>query len=157
MTNAAAPARRRMPCHVLVVDDHEESRLTERLVLEYFGFVVTEATTGLDALAIAQAHPPRIVLLDIVLPEIDGRQLARMLRANPSTRDAAILAVSALSGPDERERAIAAGCDEFISKPVPPLHLVRMVRLYARRNKHHTNHTTSTAYDFDPLEARAGQ
>jgi len=153
MNSVAAPARRRTPCTVLVVDDHDESRLTERLVLEYFGFVVTEARNGLDALAIAQANHPRIVLLDIILPEIDGRQLARMLRADPSTRHAALLAVSALSGPEERERAIMAGCDEFISKPVPPLHLVRMVRLYARRDErlHHR------AYDFDPLELRARQ
>jgi CheY-like chemotaxis protein len=144
------PARRRRPCTVLVVDDHDESRLTQRLVLEYFGFVVTEARTGLDALALAQANLPRIVLLDIVLPEIDGRQLARMLRADPSTRNVALLAVSALSGPEERERALTAGCDEFISKPVPPLHLVRMVRLYARRDER-------PVYDFDPLEMPAQQ
>lgn len=155
MTGMAAPARRRTPCTVLVVDDHDESRSTERLVLEYFGFVVTEARTGLDALAIAQANPPRIVLLDIVLPEIDGRELARMLRADPSTRDAALLAVSALSGSEERERAIAAGCDEFISKPVPPLHLVRMVRRYARHDAQRRRRSANPAYDFDPLEARA--
>ena len=142
------PTRRRAPCTVLVADDHDESRITERTVLEYFGFAVTEARTGLDALALAQANQPRIVLLDIVLPEIDGRQVARMLRADPATRHAALLAISALSGPDERESAITAGCDEFISKPVPPLHLIRLVRLYARREDHST-------YDFDPLELRA--
>lgn len=141
----AAPTRRRSPCTVLVADDHDESRLTQRLVLEYFGFVVSEARTGLDALALAQVNHPRIVLLDIELPEIDGRQLARMLRADPSTRHAALLAISALSGPEERERALIAGCDEFICKPVPPLHLVRIVRLYARRS-------SLQAYDFDPLE-----
>ena len=155
MTSAPAPARRRAPCTVLVVDDHDESRSTERLVLEYFGFIVQEARTGLDALAIAQANPPRIVLLDIVLPEIDGRELARMLRADPSTRDTALLAVSALSGQEERERAIAAGCDEFISKPVPPLHLVRMVRLYARRDAHLRRAEANHVYDYDPLELRA--
>src|SRR6185295_2569199 len=141
------PLRRRSPCTVLIVEDDDGTRLAERLVLESFGFFVREASSGLDALALAQVSRPRIVLLDIILPEIDGRQLARMLRADPSTRHAALLAVSALSGPEERERAITAGCDEFISKPVPPLHLVRMVRLYARRDErlHHG------AYDFDPL------
>jgi len=77
-----------------------------------------------------------------------------MLRADPATRHAALIAVSALSGPEERERALTAGCDEFISKPVPPLHLVRMVRLYARRDEQRQQ---QRAYDFDPLELRAKQ
>ncbi|HEY9227184.1 MAG TPA: response regulator, partial [Gemmatimonadaceae bacterium] len=98
-----------------------------------YGFVVDEARNGLEALAIAQANRPRIVLLDMVLPEIDGRQLARMLRADPVTRHAALLAVSAADSPEERESAINAGCDAFVSKPVSPMHLVSMIRLYARR------------------------
>lgn len=125
--------RRRAPCLVLVVDDHDDTRLAERIVLEAFGFVVKEARTGLDALAIAQASRPRIILLDLVLPEIDGRQLARMLRADPTTRDAALLAVSASTSPEVRQDALSAGCDEFVAKPVPPLFLVRMVRRHIRR------------------------
>ncbi len=125
--------RRRAPCVVLVADDHDDSRIAERIVLEAFGFVVKEARTGLAALAIAQASRPRIILLDLVLPEIDGRQLARMLRADPMTRDAALLAVSASTNPEARQDALTAGCDAFVAKPVPPLFLVRMVRLYVRR------------------------
>jgi len=126
-------ARRRSPCVVLVADDHDDSRMAERIVLEAFGFVVKEARTGLDALAIAQASRPRIILLDLVLPEIDGRQLARMLRADPTTRDAALLAVSASTSPEVRQDALRAGCDAFVAKPVPPLFLIRMVRLHIRR------------------------
>jgi CheY-like chemotaxis protein len=126
------PSRRRAPCVVLVAEDHDDTRIAERIVLEAFGFVVKEARTGLDALAIAQASRPRIVLLDLVLPEIDGPQLARMLRADPTTRDAALLAVSASVNPDAREEALNAGCDAFVAKPVPPLVLVRMVRRHVR-------------------------
>jgi CheY-like chemotaxis protein len=126
--------RRRAPCVVLVADDHDDSRIAERIVLEAFGFVVKEARTGLDALAIALASRPRIILLDLVLPEIDGRQLARMLRADPITRDAALLAVSASTSPEARQDALSAGCDAFVAKPVPPLFLVRMVRLHIRRD-----------------------
>jgi CheY-like chemotaxis protein len=125
--------RRRSPCVVLVADDHDDSRIAERIVLEAFGFVVKEARTGLDALAIAQASRPRVILLDLVLPEIDGRQLARMLRADPTTRGAALLAVSASTSPDVRKEALSAGCDAFVAKPVEPLSLVRMVRRHARR------------------------
>jgi CheY-like chemotaxis protein len=131
----AGTGRRRAPCVVLVAEDHDDTRVAERIVLEAFGFVVKEARTGLDALAIAQASRPRIILLDLVLPEIDGPQLARMLRADPMTRDAALLAVSASTGPEARHVALSAGCDDFVAKPVPPLCLVRMVRLHVRREQ----------------------
>ena len=139
------PTRRRSPCMVLIADDHDESRRTQRLVLEHFGFAVTEAQNGLDALAIALASHPSIILIDVILPEVDGCELARMLRADPATRHASLLAVSAMSDPETRERALRAGCDEFVAKPVPPLQLVRLIQGYARRRVHRT-------YDFDPIE-----
>jgi CheY-like chemotaxis protein len=137
------PTRRRLPCSVLVVDDHDEVRGALRLVLEHFGFAVRDAATGLDALALAQASRPRIVLLDMVLPEIDGQLLARMLRADPMTRHAALVATSASAAPETRTEALSAGCDEFLVKPIEPLHLVATVRAYARRRP---------GYDLDPLD-----
>ncbi len=146
MSDEPLPARRRRPCTILIADDHDDTRFAERLVLEHFGFVVHEASTGLDALALALVSRPRIVLLDIVLPDIDGPQLARMLRADPATCHAAIIAVSAASPFDEGERALRAGCDEFVAKPVAPLHLARIAARYARRRE---------TYDFDPLERQS--
>lgn len=138
------PTRRRQPCSVLIVDDHDEVRYALRVVLEHFGFAVRDAATGLDALALAQACPPRIVLLDMVLPEIDGQLLARMLRADPMTRHAALVATSASAAPETRTEALSAGCDEFLVKPIEPLHLVATVRSYARRRR--------PGYDLDPLD-----
>ena len=117
------------------MDDHEETRVTERLVLEHFGFAVTEARTGLEALALAQADRPEVVLLDIELPAIDGRELARMFRADPAMRDSALVAVSAMEEPEARASALAAGMDAYVTKPVPPLDLVGLVRACARRNR----------------------
>ena len=141
------PTRRRAPCVVLIVDDHDESRITQRLVLEHFGFAVTEAQNGLDGLAVALASQPSIVLIDVILPEVDGCELARMLRADSTTRNAALIAISAMADPETRDRALRAGCDEFITKPVPPLQLVRVIQRYARRG------TAARTYDFDPMEA----
>lgn len=137
-----AKARRRLPCSVLVADDHDDLRDAVRLVLEYFGFAVHTAATGLDALAIAQATRPQILLLDMVLPGIDGEQLARMLRADPATRDAALIATSASHS--LRAAAMSAGCDTFVGKPIPPMRLVSTVRYYARHPRQR--------YDFDPIE-----
>ncbi len=135
-------ARRRLPCSVLVADDHDDVREAVRLVLEYFGFAVHTAATGLDALAIAQATRPRILLLDMVLPAIDGEQLARMLRADPMTCEAALIATSASHS--LRAAAMSAGCDTFVGKPIPPMRLISTVRYYARHPR--------SRYDFDPIE-----
>jgi len=139
---AGSKARRRLPCSVLVADDHEELCDAVRLVLEYFGFAVHTAATGLDALALAQATRPRILLLDMVLPAIDGEQLAQMLRADPTTRDAALIATSASHS--LRAAALRAGCDTFVGKPIAPMRLVSTVRYYARHPR--------SRYDFDPIE-----
>jgi two-component system cell cycle response regulator DivK len=112
---------------VLLVEDHDDSRAAERLVLEEAGYVVTEAATGLDGLALALATLPRVVLIDMVLPGIDGSQLARMLRADPSTRTTALLGLSASCDPEDRACALDAGCDAFLSKPFSPLQLVDLV------------------------------
>lgn len=133
MSTLACPTRRRSPCTVLVVDDDDDSRSADRVVLEHFGFVVHEASRGLDALALAQITCPRVILLDMVLPEIDGAQLARMLRADPATRNVALVAMSASDASEERARALDAGCDEFIGKPIAPLELVNVIHRYIRQ------------------------
>lgn len=130
------PTRRRSLCTVLVVDDDDGCRLAERVVLEHYGFVVREASRGLDALALAQMSRPQVVLLDMVLPEIDGSQLARMLRSDPALRHAALLAVSASGSFEERQRAMDAGCDEFLYKPITPASLANTIIRHARRPRH---------------------
>lgn len=138
------------PVSVLIADDHDHGRSASRLVLQGAGFAVIEARTGFEALVLAQISRPRVMLLDIVLPEIDGLQLTRMLRADPTMRHAAIIAITAFSGHEYRGAAAAAGCDEFVTKPVPAPHLVELVRLYARRPIH-------PAYELDlPAAGDAG-
>jgi CheY-like chemotaxis protein len=127
------PARRRAPCTVLVVDDDDTTRLAVRVVLEHHGFVVREASRGLEALALAQMSRPRVVLLDLVLPEIDGPQLAEMLRRDPAMCDAALIAVSASADDEDRRRALDAGCNEFLYKPMTPASLAGAIIRQARR------------------------
>ena len=133
MSAIEQPARRRSPCTVLVVDDDDATRLAARVVLEHYGFVVREASRGLDALALAQMSRPRVVLLDMVLPEIDGSQLARMLRSDPAMRDAALVGVSASDAVEDRIRAMDAGCDEFLYKPMTPASLAGAIIRQVRR------------------------
>lgn len=115
---------------ILLVEDHDDSRLAERLLLERSGYVVVEARTGHDGLALSRSAHPRVVLLDMVLPGIDGEQLARMLRADLGCKDVALVGLSASDDPELRTRALNAGCDEFIAKPVSPLFLVGVVERF---------------------------
>jgi CheY-like chemotaxis protein len=133
MTAQPVFTRRRSPCTVLVVDDYDEGRATQRLLFESLGFVVHESRSGLEALASAQASPPDIVLLDLILPEIDGLQLARMIRADPVLRHAVLVAVSASGNDTDREKALGAGCDAFLRKPLSPKALLREIRRHIGR------------------------
>lgn len=118
------------PPMILVVDDHEPSRTLARLVLERAGFRVEEAATGGEGLRQAQELRPALMLLDIILPEIDGWTLARMLRADPRTCDAVILALTALTGANDGARSLASGFDEVLTKPVLPRTLAAVVGRY---------------------------
>lgn len=115
---------------VLLVEDHDDTRLAERFVLERCGYEVVEARTGFDGLALSLAAHPSVILLDMVLPGIDGEQLARMLRADGQSRHVVLVGLSASDEPDMRARALRAGCDEFVAKPVSPVDLAAVVGRY---------------------------
>ena len=117
----------REPPLVLVVDDHEPSRSLARIVLERAGLRVEEAATGGEGLRLAQSLRPAVMLLDIILPEIDGWALARLLRQDVRTRDAVILALTALTGVNDGARSLACGFDEVLTKPVLPRALAAIV------------------------------
>ena len=115
------------PC-VLVVDDHEESRTIARLVLERAGFRVAEASTGSEGLRLATALRPVAVLTDLIMPGLDGWELARQLNKNPATKGTAIIALTAVAIPEDVDRALLAGCDAVLTKPVRPIRIVETVQ-----------------------------
>ncbi len=116
------------PPSVLVADDHEDSRVIARLVLESSGFRVLEAKNGREALTIACAERPRAMLLDIVMPELTGWDVTRELRSHVATAGMVIIVVTALAAAQDRERSIAAGCDDLLTKPVHPRALLEALR-----------------------------
>jgi two-component system, cell cycle response regulator DivK len=118
------------PPLVLVIDDHDDSRTIARLVLESAGFRVVDARTGFEGLRIALDAKPLVVLLDLVLPGVDGWEIARLLRLDSTMRDSIIVAVTAVATPEDHDRALLAGCDEVLTKPVPPTSMLDTVRRY---------------------------
>jgi PAS domain S-box-containing protein len=124
-TSSAPPASRRLPTgyegarrKALVVDDIEQNRTLLREVLGSLGFDTAEAVDGADALAKAQQFEPDLILMDSVMPVMDGSAAIRRLRALPAFRQTPIISVSASILPDDRQSCIDAGANAFLSKPI---------------------------------------
>jgi DNA-binding response OmpR family regulator len=119
---------------VLVVEDDETTRNIYAAELAAAGFMVLEAPDGATGIEKALQFGPHAVVLDLMLPGIDGFKVARRLRTDDRTRDVAIVALTALQSKKSRDLALSAGCDSFFSKPVIAAALVgELVRLIARR------------------------
>lgn len=121
-----------MTARVLVVDDVPANvRLLEaRLSAEYFD--VLTATSGTEALAICERAECDIVLLDVMMPDLDGFEVCRQLKRNPSTHHIPVVIVTALDHPSDRVRGLEAGADDFLTKPVSDIALIARVRSLAR-------------------------
>ena len=103
---------------ILVVEDNERNLKLLRDVLEYAGYDVRVARTGEDGIALAVKEPPDLVLMDLQLPGIDGTEALRRLRKNPRTADVPVVAVTAQAMKQDRERALDAGFNGYIEKPI---------------------------------------
>jgi len=120
---------------VLYVEDNDDNvyMLKMRLELED-GFEVLVAGDGAQGLAVAAAERPDLILMDLNLPVVDGWEATRRLRADPGTRGIPIIALTAHAMAGDRERALAAGCDEFDTKPIDLERLLETIRaLLGRR------------------------
>lgn len=117
------------PRTLLLVEDNEMNRdmLTRRL--QRAGFAVVTAADGAEALERAVADRPAVILMDLSLPVLDGWEATRRLKADAATRDIPVIALTAHAMDSDRERALAAGCDDFDTKPV------ELARLLAKIGK----------------------
>jgi CheY-like chemotaxis protein len=103
---------------VLIVDDNPVNMKLIRVLLAGEGYDVQTATDANEALSLLKACHPRLILMDIQLPDIDGLELTRQLKADPTTRDISIFGLTAYAMKGDEERILAAGCDGYIPKPI---------------------------------------
>jgi len=106
------------PLRLLVVDDNVDAAATLGMLLEACGYAVEVENESRSALARALASPPQAALLDIGLPDMDGNELARRLRADPATRDLVLVAITGYGQEQDRKAALEAGFDHHLVKPV---------------------------------------
>ena len=103
---------------ILVVEDNERNLKLLRDVLEYAGYDVRVARTAEDGITSAVSEPPDLVLMDLQLPGIDGMEALRRLRESPRTADIPVVAVTAQAMKQDRERALDAGFNGYVEKPI---------------------------------------
>src|SRR6201990_1099406 len=121
-----------MTARVLVVDDVPANvkLLEARLSAEYFDVIT--AMCGRDALAICEKAECDIVLLDVMMPDMDGFEVCRRIKANRSTHHIPVVMVTALDSPSDRVKGLDAGADDFLTKPVSDVALIARVRSLSR-------------------------
>ena len=103
---------------ILIVEDNEKNLKLARDLLQYHGFATVEANNAEDGLALARSRKPRLILMDIQLPGMDGVAALATLRSDPATSAVAVVAMTASVMKEDRERFDKAGFDGFITKPI---------------------------------------
>src|SRR3979409_804973 len=116
---------------VLIGEDEPDNQVILQTVVEALvGVRAQVAGDGLAVLASVERERPKMILLDLMMPGLDGFQVTRQLKADPETAGIPIVAVSAMARPDDREAALAAGCDDFVRKPFELDDLEAVIRGY---------------------------
>ena len=115
---------------ILMVEDSEVNRYLVRFMLEKEGYEVIEAIDGTTGVELAIKEKPDLVIMDIQLPDIDGLEATRRIRASEVDGDIPIIALTSYAMTGDRERALAAGCTSYIEKPVNPETFVTEMEKY---------------------------
>ncbi len=124
---AAQKKNKKRTPHILVIDDDDNARLAMRFILEDEGYHVTFAENGEEALPRAQREQPDLILMDIMMPKLDGYQVARALKSQKQLKHTPLIALTARAMKGDREKAFAAGCDDYLTKPFETAEIIAMI------------------------------
>jgi pilus assembly protein CpaE len=151
-----------MPEKILIIDDDVDTLRLVGLMLQRQGYQIIAANNGEQGLAHAEADIPDLILLDVMMPQMDGYEVARRLRGNPDTANIPILMFTAKSQLDDKVTGFEAGADDYLTKPTHPTELQAHVKaLLSRSSKGRTNNPPSTptepaAYFTGVIASRGG-
>lgn len=116
---------------VLVVEDNEQNRYLMQYMLEQSGYEVILASSGKEAVSLIAQEKPDLILMDIQLPDMDGLEVTRRIRASEADANIPIIAVTSFAMCGDRENALAAGCNGYIEKPINPETFLGEIAKYA--------------------------
>jgi len=120
---------------ILLVEDTEEVVMMIRDYLESVAYKVVTARNGMEAITQARQVRPDLILMDVQMPGIDGLEATQILRSEPEFKHTPIIALTALAMPNDRERCLAAGMDEYITKPVHLKTLIKTIEIFLSGDK----------------------
>ncbi|QRG05227.1 response regulator [Xanthobacter dioxanivorans] len=116
---------------VMIVEDNELNMKLFHDLLEAHGYRTVETRSGVEAVDLARAHRPDLIIMDIQLPEISGLDVTRKLKADPELRAIPVVAVTAFAMKGDEERIRAGGCEAYLSKPISVAKFLETVRQFA--------------------------
>ncbi|KAB2902617.1 MAG: response regulator [Anaerolineae bacterium] len=119
-----------MPKRILYVEDNFQNKRLVRKILTAKGYEVLEADNGEAGVSMALEERPDLILMDISIPGIDGIEATRQIKENPQTKSIPIVALTANAMRGDRERFLAAGCDDYLPKPISTPDLLRVIGEY---------------------------
>ncbi|MBX9675493.1 MAG: response regulator [Methylotenera sp.] len=111
----------------LIIEDNENNLELIRFILEQADYKTRFAVTGLEGVQQAVTIPPDFIILDIQLPDINGLEVLKRIRAHPVGRDIPIIAMTSYAMSGDRERLLAAGCTSYIEKPIDPMLVIQQI------------------------------
>lgn len=112
---------------VLLVEDNEDNRTIYTTILRHVGHDVIEASNGEDGIRLALERQPNVILMDVAMPGIDGWEATRRLKGDPQTARIPVIALTAHAMAEDRQRAVDAGCEGYLAKPIEPRRVVEEV------------------------------
>jgi CheY-like chemotaxis protein len=112
---------------VLLVEDNEDNRTIYTTILRHVGHEVIEASNGEDGIRLALERQPNVILMDVAMPGIDGWEATRRLKGDPQTARIPVIALTAHAMAEDRQRAVDAGCEGYLAKPIEPRRVVEEV------------------------------
>lgn len=120
---------------LLIADDEAGVRSLVRMTLDGSGWEILETTQGRETLEAIRRERPALVLLDVMMPEIDGTEVCRAIKNDPATRDTVVVMLTAKAQESDRDEGLEAGADDYITKPFSPLELLEKVEGVLERSE----------------------
>ncbi|MDZ4765087.1 MAG: response regulator [Chloroflexota bacterium] len=124
-----------MAIRVLCVEDNPQNMRLVRKILFSAGYELLEAQDGTSGLAAIRAHKPDLVLMDVNLPDIDGLEVTKQIKADPSIAAIPVLALTANAMHGDRDRCLAAGCDGYVPKPITKTELLNTIAFFVKKSE----------------------
>lgn len=141
---------------ILIIDDEATIRRLMSVLLKRYGHEIIEAADGESGIQAAITHQPDIILLDIMMPHMDGYETLRRLRANPNAADIPVIYVSAKSQVEDRVEGLRLGADDYVVKPADPAELLMRIEAVMNRSRRHVRRRRASTHAFVGVRGGTG-